>query len=135
MTFDIRRRLKLLFKPDAHTAALEREAWRVLATEARKIQVALSIEIEDDGFESVVRRIINSGSTMEMIALLDGLLGPAGETYQITAEVIQDIAPAGTAGELFAAWEQRAKQLFRAVLGEGETVGHVHAANGHAALP
>ncbi len=29
---------RLLFKPDAHAAAVEREAWRVLATEARKVQ-------------------------------------------------------------------------------------------------
>ena len=83
MTFDIKRRLKLLFRPDAHTAALEREAWRVLATEARKVQAALSIEIEDEGFEAVVRRIIEIGSPIEHDPLrcrgatLQVRLGPA----------------------------------------------------------
>lgn len=132
MTFDLKRRLRLLFKPDAHAAAREWEAWRILATEARKLQGKLSIEIEDDGFETVVRRIIESGTVMEHIALLDGgLFGPAGDAYQVTNEVIQDIDGDGA---LIAAWEARAKTFLRAVLKEGPTVGHVHHANGHTAI-
>jgi hypothetical protein len=134
MTFDLKHRLRrLVFRPDADALAQHREAWRVLTAEARKTQAALSIEIEDEGIEAVVRRIIDSGSPIEHIALLDGgLFGPAGDAYQITAEVIQDVDGDGT---LITAWEQRAKTFLRAVLGEGETAGHVHCANGHAALP
>ena len=132
----IKRRIsRLLFRPDAHTAAVERDAWRVLIVEVRKVQSKLSIEIEDEGFETMLRRVIDSGSPIEHVAVLDELLGEAGDAHQIGAAEIQDIDADGTPGELFAAWEQRAKQLFRAVLREGPTAGHVHAANGHTALP
>ena len=133
MSFDLKHRLRrLVFRPDARALAQHREAWRVLTASVRKLQTELSIEIEDEGVEAVVRRIIDSGSPIEHVALLDGLFGPAGDAYQITADVIQDIDGDGT---LIAAWEQRAKTFLRAVLGEGETAGHVHHANGHTALP
>ena len=98
----------------------------------RKFQTELSIEIEDEGVEAVVRRIIDSGSPIEHVALLDGLFGPAGDAYQITAAEIADIDGDGT---LIAAFEARAKTFLRAVLGEGETAGHVHHANGHTRAP
>ena len=86
MAFDLKRRIsRLFFRSDAHTAALEREARRVLTAEVRKLQAELSIEIEDEGFDAVVRRIIDSGDPTEHVAILDGLLGPAGDAYQITA--------------------------------------------------
>jgi hypothetical protein len=118
---------RLFFRPDARAAALEREAWGIIAAEARKIQAKLSVEIEDEGFNAVVRRIIDSGSPMEHVAMLDGgILGPAGDGYQITAAEVQDI---DGPGELLAAFTLRAKQLLRAAI--GETVGHLHHANGH----
>ena len=74
-----RRISRLVFKPDARAAALEREAWQVLVAEVRKVQRKLSVEIEDEGFEPVMRRIIEDGSPIEHVAILDGLLGPAGD--------------------------------------------------------
>ena len=81
---------RLFFRPDADAARQHQEARRVLTASVRKIQAELSIEIEDDGFEAVVRRIIDSGSPIEHVALLDGgLFGPAGDAYQITAAEVR----------------------------------------------
>jgi hypothetical protein len=132
LTFDSKRQLKqLVFKPDARALALEREAWGIIIAETRKVQAALSIEIEDNGFETTIRRIIEDGTTLEHVAVLDGLLGEAGDAYQITAAEVQDIDGDGA---LIAAWEARAKTFLRAVLKEGPTAGHVHHANGHTRL-
>ncbi len=114
------------------TRARSRSLGHILIAETRKVQARLSVEIEDNAFEATLRRIIDSSSVVEHIAVLDGLLGEAGDAYQITNAEVQDI---DGDGELLFAWEQRAKQLFRAVLGEGEAVGHVHHANGHTRLP
>ncbi len=132
MTFDLKRRLKLRFWPDDRAVVLEREAWNIVIAETRKAQRRLSIEIEDEGFEKTLRRIIEDGSPIEHVAILDGLLGEAGDAYQITSAEVADI---DGPGELLAAWLVRAKTLFRAVLKEGPAVGHVHAANGHTRLP
>ncbi len=66
--------------------------------------------------------------------MLDGLLGEAGDSHQISARELQDVNADGTPGELLTAWEQRAKQLFRAALKEGEPAGNVQHANGHSVL-
>jgi hypothetical protein len=107
------------------------EAWAPIITAARKIQLELRAEVEDNGTEAAVGRIIDRGAPIEIVAMLDAL-GPVANGYQVTADVIQDVDGDGT---LIAAWEQRAKTFLCAVLGEGETAGHVHHANGHAALP
>ncbi len=133
MTFDLKRRLKLRFWPDHHAVALEREAWNIIIAEVRKVQAKLSVDIEDEGFEPVMRRIIEDGAPIEIVAVLDGLFGPAGDAFQITSAEVADI---DGPGELLAAWDQRARQFLRAAaLKEGPTVGHVHHANGNARLP
>ena len=122
---------RLFFKPDADALAQHREAWAPIITAARKAQLELHREVEDNGLEAVVSRIIESGDPIEIVALLDAL-GPVANGYQVTSEVIADV---DGSGELIAAWRARAEQFLRAVLGEGETAGHVHHANGHTALP
>ena len=57
-----RRFSRLVFKPDARAAALEPEAWALIISEVRKVQTTLSVEIEDEGFESTIRRIIDFGT-------------------------------------------------------------------------
>jgi hypothetical protein len=54
----------LVFRPDARALAQHRAAWAPIITAARKIQLELHHEIEDNGFEAVVRRIIDSGNPM-----------------------------------------------------------------------
>ena len=52
-------------------------------------------------FEAVIRRIIDSGSPIEHVAILDGgLLGPAGDAYQVTADVIQVTYTYNAAGKV-----------------------------------
>ena len=128
MTFDIKRRLKLLFRPDAHAARQHQEAWAVLTKAARKTQLELHAEVEENGLEAVIRRLIDSGDPIEFVALLDALGGSA-DNYQITSEVIADI---DGSGEFIEAWEQRARQFLASLL-NGEPA--LHHANGNAALP
>ena len=85
MIFDIKRRLKLLFRPDADAARQHREAWAVLTKAARKTQLELHHEVEDNGLEAVIERLIQNGDPIEFVALLDAL-GPVADGYQITAD-------------------------------------------------
>ncbi len=132
MTYDLKRRLKLRFWPDHHAVALEREAWNLIIAETRKAQARLSVEIEDEGLEPVMRRVVDSGSPIELVACLDGLFD-GSDAFQITSAEVADI---DGPGELLAAWDQRARQFLRAAaLKEGPMVGHIHHANGNARLP
>ena len=115
--------------PDPRAVALELEAWGIIQNAVDEILPEMLAAIDEHGIEAVIRHVIDNGTSIELVAALALVRAPA--EIQVTAEVIKDI---DGPGKLIAAFDARAKTLFRAVLHEGEAVGHIHHANGHTRL-
>ena len=110
----------MTFDPDPAAVALELEAWAVIDAAVDKILAEeLYPEIEANGLASVVRRLVEDGDPIELVAMLAALRADA---FQISAAEIVDI---DGPGDRLAAWEQRARQFLCSVIGEGDEP-HIH---------
>jgi hypothetical protein len=124
---DVKHRLSggLFFQPDAAALAIAEKADREFGTALGQVLAKIQAEIHERGLRSVVRRVVDDGVPMELIAMLEHM---HAYRYQVLPEDMADETRMNL-------WQSQAKQFLRAAIGEsvaGES--WPLRVNGHSAL-
>jgi hypothetical protein len=109
MTFDPKR-LGLFFQPDPAAIAILEKSDREFGAAVGKVLAQIQDEIFECGLNGTIRRVVDGGTTLELVALIEHLRAHA---FQITPD---DIG-ADETGERLEAWRARARAFLSIVIG------------------
>jgi hypothetical protein len=126
-TDDVKQRLSggLFFKPDAAAIAIAEKADREFGTAVGQVLARIQNEIHERGLTGTIRRVVDDGAPMELIAMLEHM---RAYRYQVLAEDLADETRMNL-------WQAQAKQFLKASISESDKgEGFPMRMNGHATL-